>query len=105
MYKRQAIRSRERLAISYIDPQGAESHRDIRPLALEFWGKVWTLAAWCEARRGFRGFRVDRILSVTPTGETFPDEPGRRLADYRAQHDRPEGMDPQHDADELDLDF
>ena len=102
---RAAIRAGERLAISYIDPQGAESHRDIRPLALEFWGKVWSLAAWCEAQRGFRAFRVDRILSVTPTGERFPDEPGRSLADYRAQHDRPEQMLPIPEEDDPDLDF
>ncbi|MBP6738320.1 MAG: YafY family transcriptional regulator [Rhodobacteraceae bacterium] len=102
---RAAIRAGERLAISYIDPQGAESHRDIRPLALEFWGKVWSLAAWCEAQRAFRAFRVDRILSVTPTGERFLDEPGRSLADYRAQHDRPEQMLPIPEEDDPDLDF
>ena len=82
---RKAIRDKERLAITYIDPEGRESHRDVRPLQLEFWGRVWTLAAWCEARTGFRSFRVDRIVAVTPTGERYPDEPGRRLADYRAQ--------------------
>jgi len=81
---RKAIREKERLAISYIDPEGRETHRDVRPLQLEFWGRVWTLAAWCEARAGFRSFRVDRIVAITPTGETFPDEPGRRVADYRA---------------------
>lgn len=81
---RAAIRAQERLTISYIDPRGAESHRDIRPLHLELGGRVWTLAAYCEARQAFRSFRVDRILSVTPTGETFPDEPGRTLDDYRA---------------------
>lgn len=82
---RGAIRARERLTISYIDLDGRESHRDIRPLQLEFWGRVWTLAAWCEARGDFRSFRVDRIVALTPTGETFPDEPGRGLEDYRAQ--------------------
>ncbi|RID93851.1 YafY family transcriptional regulator [Gemmobacter lutimaris] len=82
---RQAIRARQRLAITYIDPQGAETHRDIRPLQLEFWGRVWTLAAFCEARGDFRSFRVDRIVAITETGETYPDEPGRRLEDYRAR--------------------
>lgn len=84
---RRAIREKERLSITYIDPAGRESHRDLRPFQLEFWGRVWTLAAWCEARQGFRSFRVDRIVAVTPTGEQFPDEAGRRLADYRAQVD------------------
>lgn len=81
---RQAIKAHERLTITYLDLTGRETHRDIRPLQLEFWGRVWTLAAYCEARAGFRAFRVDRIMAVTPTGETFPDEPGTTLADYRA---------------------
>lgn len=83
---RGAIRGKERLTITYIDVSGAESHRDIRPLQLEFWGRVWTLAAWCEARGDFRSFRVDRIIAIMPTGEIFPDEPGRGLADYKARH-------------------
>jgi predicted DNA-binding transcriptional regulator YafY len=82
---RQAIKAHERVSISYIDPEGRESHRDIRPLALESYGRVWSLAAFCEGRSAFRSFRVDRILAVTPTGERFPDEPGRRLSDYRTQ--------------------
>ena len=80
---RAAVRAQERLTITYVDSNGLDSHRDIRPLHLEFWGRVWTLAAWCEARADFRSFRVDRILAITPTGETFPSEPGRDLATYR----------------------
>ncbi|MBN2630388.1 MAG: YafY family transcriptional regulator [Rhodobacteraceae bacterium] len=81
---RKAIRARERLTITYIDPEGRETHRDIRPLALDMASRIWTLAAWCEARGGFRSFRVDRIAACTPTGEIFNLEPGRSLADYRA---------------------
>ncbi len=82
---RRAIKAHERVAITYIDPQGLESHRDIRPLALEKHAKISTLAAYCEARGDFRSFRVDRIVAVTATGERFPDEPGRGLSDYRAR--------------------
>ena len=82
---RAAIRSHERLTITYVDESGLDSHRDIRPLQLEFWGRVWTLAAWCEARQDFRSFRVDRIRAITPTGETFPIEPGRDLTAWRAR--------------------
>jgi predicted DNA-binding transcriptional regulator YafY len=88
---RTAIRAKERLAITYVDPEGRQSHRDIRPLQMEFWGRVWTLAAWCEARNDFRSFRIDRIVALTATGEVFPDEPGTTLADYRAKvADQPE---------------
>ncbi|MFN4130956.1 MAG: helix-turn-helix transcriptional regulator, partial [Paracoccaceae bacterium] len=81
---RKSIKARQRLTLTYIDPEGRETHRDIRPLALDLTGRVWTLAAWCEHRNGFRSFRVDRIMAIAETGETFPQEPGRSLADYRA---------------------
>lgn len=82
---RRAIRQSERLTITYIDPEGRETHRDIRPLQLEFWGRVWTLAAWCEARSDFRAFRVDRIVALDVTGETFPKDPDKGLDAYRAR--------------------
>ncbi|RGP37823.1 helix-turn-helix transcriptional regulator [Pseudotabrizicola alkalilacus] len=81
---RRAIKARQRLTLTYIDPEGRETHRDIRPLALDLTGRVWTLAAWCEHRGGFRSFRVDRIMAIAETEEVFPTEPGRTLADYRA---------------------
>lgn len=87
---RAAIKARERVSIGYRDADGRETHRDIRPLALETWGRVWVLAAFCEACNDFQGFRVDRIMAVQPTGEGFPDEKGRRLADYRTRFTRQE---------------
>lgn len=83
---RRAIRLRERLVIGYVDGSGKASDRTVRPLLLEFWGRVWTLAAWCEARKDFRSFRVDRIEGLQPTGETFPDEAGTTVADWRRLH-------------------
>lgn len=80
---RAAIKARERLSISHIDPLGRESHQDIRPLKTERRGKTWTLLAWCEARGDFQSFRLDRIVGLTQTGETFPVEPGRRLSDWK----------------------
>jgi predicted DNA-binding transcriptional regulator YafY len=80
---RAAIRGRERLAISYLDAAGRQTHRDIRPLQLAFWGRVWSLAAWCEAH-GFQQFRVDRIIAIDATGEVFADEAGKTLQDYLA---------------------
>ena len=82
---RAAIAGQERLSIAYLDLNGQESHRDIRPLGLDRDSQIWVLAAWCEAREGFCAFRVDRILAVTPTGECFEAEPGKGLAEYRAR--------------------
>ncbi len=83
---RRAIRQHERVKITYADADGRVSARPLRPLVLEFWGRVWTLAAWCETRGDFRSFRVDRIQSLAATGQTFPDDPGTTLADWRRLH-------------------
>lgn len=81
---RTAIRQRHRLAVTYIDLEGREIHSDIRPLALEMAGRIWVLIAWCEARQDFRNFRIDRFMVISDTGETYPVETGRELADFRA---------------------
>lgn len=78
---REAMQSRHKLLIHYKDLGGADSQRNIRPLGCFYWGKVWTLSAWCEMRRDFRGFRVDRIHYVRRLDERFRDEPGKTLAD------------------------
>ena len=83
---RQAIRLRNRVVIDYIDASGRITERPVRPLLLEFWGRVWTLASWCETRSALRSFRVDRIGALRTTGETFPDDPGTTLADWRLLH-------------------
>ena len=57
----------------------------MRPLGCFYWGSVWTLAAWCEARDGFRNFRVDRITELQVLEARFRDEPGKTLADLFRQ--------------------
>jgi predicted DNA-binding transcriptional regulator YafY len=63
-----AIRDGIRLKLRYTDGSGAETARYVRPLGLVFWGKVWTLVAWCELRDDFRMFRVDRIAAAGGDG-------------------------------------
>jgi predicted DNA-binding transcriptional regulator YafY len=78
---REALRSKRRLAMQYRDEKGGETKRSVRPLAIAFWGKVWTLAAWCELRMDFRSFRLDR-MSQAELGAPFPEEDGRTLDDF-----------------------
>jgi predicted DNA-binding transcriptional regulator YafY len=81
-----AIENRAVLALDYRDEAGNGTLRDTRPLGLWFWGKVWTLIAWCELRDDFRTFRIDRIASVAQAGRSFKPERGKQLADfYRRQ--------------------
>lgn len=77
-----AVDSRRVLAIDYRDEKGEESRRTLRPLGLWFWGRVWTLVAWCELRDDFRMFRVDRIEALGEAGRAFKPERGKTLADF-----------------------
>ncbi len=78
---RQAIAQRTVLRFDYVDARSAASNRLVWPLALYFWGGVWSIAAWCETRADFRSFRLDRIAQIAPAG-SYPDQAGRRLADF-----------------------
>jgi predicted DNA-binding transcriptional regulator YafY len=77
-----AIDERLKVRFAYRDADGGDTERTVWPLALHFWGQVWTLAAWCELRDDFRTFRVDRAESVGLAEERFPRIEGRTLNDY-----------------------
>lgn len=79
---RSAIDGRRYVALAYRDVDGRETRRRVRSLGLFFWGDAWTLGAWCELRRDFRNFRLDRIMEHEVEHARFPDEAGCRLADY-----------------------
>ena len=78
---REAVQERRKIFINYRDLNEKASERTLRPLGCFYWGKVWTLAAWCEQREDFRSFRVDRVTYVRRLDDRFRDEPGRTLAD------------------------
>ena len=83
----QAIDGRRRLDISYQDVTGATTRRQVLPLGLWFWGRTWTLIAWCNLRDDFRMFRVDRISQAQP-GDPFPPDRRKNLATALARMDR-----------------
>lgn len=67
---------------TYGTPDGRITQRRVRPLALAFWGGVWTMATWDEKRGDFRSFRVDRILEAQPNGEMYEPKRGQGLKDF-----------------------
>jgi predicted DNA-binding transcriptional regulator YafY len=82
---RLATEGRRRVHMQYLDLQERTSERHVRPLGCFYWDTGWTLAAWCELRRGFRNFRVDRMQAISVLDERFRDEAGKTLADmFRA---------------------
>ncbi len=81
---RGAVDGAAKVRFGYTREDGTRSRRTVWPLGLFFWGKVWTLGAWCEKREALRNFRVDRITDARLTGSPFPRTPGRTLADLFA---------------------
>ena len=82
---REATQAHRKLQLHYQDSNGQVTQRTLRPLGCFYWGKVWTLAAWCESRQAFRSFRLDRMTDVQllagPAG-SFRVTPGQTLPDF-----------------------
>ena len=79
---RQAVNSQHVVEVEYQAKNGQLSSRKLEPLGLYYWGKVWTLVAWCHLREAFRVFRVDLILSITYRQIPFLTKHGQSLEDY-----------------------
>ena len=77
---RQAIRTRQKLSLTR-DGQT----RTVRPLKLDYWGRLWTCVVWCETKRRFDDLRVDQIETVQVLPSLFVDEPEKSLHAYQAQ--------------------
>jgi predicted DNA-binding transcriptional regulator YafY len=74
---RRAIRETRKLRVIYADAEGRHSMRIIWPIAMAYYVDATLLGAWCELRKDYRHFRVERILSSTVLDEIFPTENGR----------------------------
>ena len=77
---REAAQKRIKVTLNYNDLSDKTSKRIVRPLGCFFWGKVWTLGAWCETRQDFRSFRLDRMEKINSLETIFPVDAGKSLA-------------------------
>ncbi|NRB38950.1 MAG: YafY family transcriptional regulator [Pseudomonadales bacterium] len=68
---REAIKSRSQIMLLYTDEKKRQTSRQIWPLGLVFWGRTWTLVAWCTLREDYRLFRLDRINNLILMQEKF----------------------------------
>ena len=82
---REAIRKERKLKIDYKDVGQSPSSRIIWPIAVGFFEQARVVAAWCELRRDYRHFRIDRIGHLTTTDERFPKRRTALLKDWRKQ--------------------
>lgn len=79
---REAIRLQQRVMIDYVRADEQPSSRTIEPLGLIFWGRVWTLVAWCHLRNDYRTFRLDRIQAIIVTEEIFETNDDKSLKHF-----------------------
>lgn len=85
---RQAVRSLSKVKFNYQRADGEKSVRTVWPLGLAYWGRTWTLIAWCELRDEFRHFRLDRMSKLIESGESYTPQAGRTLEDFLAQYEK-----------------
>lgn len=71
------------IQIDYFSIYKEEStKRNIEPLAIYFTENAWVLVAFCRLRNEEREFRLDRILKLTITSETFEYQQNFTLKQY-----------------------
>jgi predicted DNA-binding transcriptional regulator YafY len=87
---RSAIRSEQMIVLDYADVTGLHTRRTVWPIALAFFERSRVLAAWCELRRDFRHFRIDRIIALRTTGERYPQRRRALMKQWREIEKVPE---------------
>lgn len=80
---RAAIRDERRVDLDYRDDAGQRTRRRVWPLVVGIFDDCAMLGAWCELRRDFRHFRLDRIEALSITDERLPRPHRVLLAEWR----------------------
>lgn len=67
------IYASKKVLLHYRDEQGRDSKRTVWPIAVGYLEAVRMLAAWCELRKDFRSFRIDRMTDAVFLDEKYPE--------------------------------
>ncbi len=73
---RRAVRDEERLDITYGDETGAETRRQIRPIAMIYYSETTNIVAWCEPQASDPQFPLRPRSDLQDNRQLFQD--GRR---------------------------
>jgi predicted DNA-binding transcriptional regulator YafY len=87
---RVAIRNEHKVTIGYRDGDGTITERTVWPFAIGFFDKVRTFAGWCELRRDFRSFRLDRVTRMEVGNTRYPRRRAAMLKEWRRREGVPE---------------
>lgn len=94
----QAVASEQSIIIQYCKPTGSEVlQRKLDPYGIIYWNNKWYTAGFCHLRQEIRSFRIERIVSITSTTESF-----KRPASFSArQFFLDQLLPPSHDQHSL----
>ncbi len=82
----QAIAEKRVIEIQYqAKYSGEETRRNVEPIGLCNYDSRWHLIAWCRLRNRYRDFRLDRILKLNLTNETFSRQKHITMDEYFEQ--------------------
>jgi predicted DNA-binding transcriptional regulator YafY len=60
--------------------------RNVEPIGLLYYGSAWHLIAWCRLRKGYRDFRLSRMLGVILEDEFFDRSAHPSVQEYIRQN-------------------
>jgi predicted DNA-binding transcriptional regulator YafY len=72
---RGAIRDNRKMRIAYVDERGTRTRRTIWPIAMAYYVDVTVIGAWCELRKNYRHFRVERVATSSVLDQHFVANP------------------------------
>lgn len=81
---RAAIRAARKITLRYRDEAGRVSDRTVWPLVVGYLDASRILIAWCELRKDFRSFRLDRIDEARFLDDRIPRDPATLRRQWRA---------------------
>ncbi|HEX7928087.1 MAG TPA: YafY family protein [bacterium] len=82
---RRTLREARKAEIDYARERGAPTTRVIWPIGLAYFSEVRLVVAWCELRRDFRAFRLDRIARWRTLPDPLPKPRLVLLREWREQ--------------------
>ena len=69
-----AILGKMTICFEYVSSYGEKTIREVCPLKLIFKSKSWYLQGFCKDKNDYRTFKLNRMLNVTKTNESFIDK-------------------------------
>ncbi|WP_067485114.1 helix-turn-helix transcriptional regulator [Actinomadura hibisca] len=77
----EAMAARRVVRLTYVDGSGAETERDVEPVAFTAASLRWYLIGWCRLRGEGRMFRIDRVRRAVLLEEPAPERAFEDVAD------------------------